>query len=150
MIENIPETTLEALFDLNHLVGGLRLGLVIIRSKYIHPLGRAHTKALTAPLIISSSAFFFCLAASFAASDFAAVDHITLNASLLLFFGHRRIWSSGSNHLLAICTFVHSETIVRIVKYTMQCLHRWWCKLTSSKPPFHPHHPNTDLHKQRS
>ena len=94
MIENIPETTLEALettlealFDLNHLVGGLRLGLVNIRSKYIHPLGRAHTKALTAPLIISSSAFFFCLAASFAASDFAA-DHIFLNASFLLFFGH--------------------------------------------------------------
>ena len=117
MIENIPETTLEALettlealFDLNHLVGGLRLGLVIIRSKYIHPLGRAHTKALTAPLIISSSAFFFCLAASFAASDFAAVDHITLNASFLLFFGHRRIWSSGSNQLLASCEFVHSET----------------------------------------
>jgi hypothetical protein len=116
VIENIPETTLEALettlealFEINHLVGGLRLGLVNIQSKYIHPLGRAHTKALTAPLIISSSAFFFCLA-SFAASDFAAVDHITLNASFLLFFGHRRIWSSGSNHLLALCEFVHSET----------------------------------------
>jgi hypothetical protein len=136
VIENIPETTLEALFDLNHLVGGLRLGLVIIRSKYIHPATThhldplwAHTKALTTPLGISFAAFFFCFAASFAGfaasfAAFSALDHIALNALFLLVSGHRQIWSSGSNHFLASCEFVHSET-TNSAYNTTQYLHKW-------------------------